>query len=219
MKNTKEKTLVLLMPFTYIFIGVTLIVSYFAFNNTALLHKLIMYPYGMKAPKEYYRLLTSGFIHADWNHLIFNMFTLYFFGAIVEHVLQGITGAIAGIALYIFLYLSSIVVSSLPALIKQKNNSYYRSLGASGGVSAILFFSIYYFPWSKISILFIPIGIPAILFAILYTLYSYYMSKKGMDNIGHDAHLGGGLYGFLFAFLIDPSHGLMFLQQLLHPQF
>ncbi|MBC7555302.1 MAG: rhomboid family intramembrane serine protease [Taibaiella sp.] len=207
------------MTVTIILIIFTGIITYLAFTNTTLLNKLIMYPYGMTTPGEYYRLLTSGFIHADWNHLIFNMFTLYFFGVNCEMILQEIQPGAGGLGLFALLYISAIIISSLPALFKHKNDSYYRSLGASGGVSAILFFSIYYMPWSKIMIFFIPIGIPAIVYAILYSLYSYYMSKKGMDNIGHDAHLGGGIYGFLFAFLVDPTHGQMLLEQLRHPQF
>ena len=177
-----------------------------------------MYPYGMSEPKEYYRLLTSGFIHADWNHLVLNMITLYCFGENAEYILSGVNSNM-GPAIYIVLYLSAIVVSSLPALVKHKNHSYYRSLGASGGVAAVLFFVIYYFPWSKIRFMFIPIGIPAILFGIAYSVYSAYMAKKGNDNIGHDAHLGGAVYGFIFAFVVDPTHGMMFIDQMRNPQF
>ncbi len=206
------------MIITILLIAVTVLVSMAAFNDVALLHKLIMFPYGMRTPKDYYRLLTSGFIHGDWNHLIFNMFTLYFFGRNAEAVFDSISGAGGG-ALYIILYLTAITISSVPALIKHKNHSYYRSLGASGGVSAILFFVIYYFPWSKIQFYFIPIGIPAIFYGVAYSFYSYYMSKKGNDNIGHDAHLFGAIYGFVFAFLVDPTHGRMFLEQITHPDF
>ncbi len=177
-----------------------------------------MYPFIMKRPSEYYRMLTSGFVHGDWNHLLFNMFTLFFFGQNAESIFAEIAPT-GGAILYIILYLSGIVVSSLPAFVKHINHSYYRSLGASGGVSAVLFFVIYYFPWASIRIMFIPIGIPAILYGILYSLYSAYMAKRGADNIGHDAHLWGGVYGFVFAFLVDPSHGSLLLEQLLHPRF
>ncbi len=198
------------MSITLIVIAITALVSIAAFNNTSLLNKLILYPRQMNSPEEYYRFLTSGFIHADWNHLIFNMYALYMFGSQMEDF-------IGSPFLYIVLYLSAIIISSIPPFIKNRNNSYYRSLGASGGVSAIVFFSIYYFPWSRMGIIFIPIHIPSIIFAVLYLMYSYFMSKRGTDNIGHDAHISGALYGMLFALLIDPTHGQSFLFQLTHP--
>jgi hypothetical protein len=99
-------------------------------------------------------------------------------------------------------------------MIKHHNHSYYKALGASGGVSAILFASIYFQPWSRIGILFIPVGIPAIIFAVLYLAYSAYASNRGRDNIGHDAHFLGGVYGFVFAFLFDPTHGRIFIEQI-----
>ncbi len=206
------------MTFTLIFIAITVLVSIAAFNNRDLINKLILYPRIMSRPAEYYRLLSSGFIHADWNHLIFNMFTLYFFGRNAEYVLGEFFPQSAGIV-FCVLYLSAIVISSLPSMIKHRDNSHYAALGASGGVSAILFFTIYYFPWAGIQIYFIPIGIPAIIYGVLYSAYSFYMAKKGNDNVGHDAHLGGGIYGFIFAFLVDPTHGRMFLEQITHPVF
>ena len=206
------------MVITLLLIVITVAISLAALNNAQLLHKLIMFPYGMKTPSEYYRMLTSGFIHEDYNHLFFNMFSMYFFGRNAENIFGQLDGSIGSIY-YLVLYLTAIVISSLPAFIKHKNNRYYRSLGASGGVSAIMFFVIYFFPWSKIQFFFVPMGIPAILYALLYSIYSAYMSKKGNDNIGHDAHLGGAAYGFLFAFLVDPTHGRMFLDEITHPSF
>lgn len=199
------------MSYTLIIIIVTAIVSIAAFSNKDLENKLILWPRKMDTPDQYYRLLTSGFIHSDWNHLIFNMFTLYSFGRIVESYYLD-----SGI-LYIILYLSAIVIASLPSFLKNRNNSFYRSLGASGGVSAILFFAIYYSPWSKIGFFFLPIGIPSILFALAYIAYTVYMSKRGTDNINHEAHLLGCLYGMLFAFLVDPTHGLSFIYAITHP--
>lgn len=190
-----------------------------AFNDANLRGRLILYPRVMHGPAEYYRLLTSGFIHADWNHLIFNMITMFFFGRIVEESILGEFYGRAGGLVYLLLYLSGIVISSIPSVIKHKDDSTYAALGASGGVSSVLFFVIYYFPWSKINIFLIPIGIPAIIYGVLYTIYSLYMSKRGNDNIGHDAHLGGAFYGIIFALLVDPSHGRMFMYELLHPRF
>src|ERR1035437_2102232 len=159
------------MSFTIIIIAITVLISIAAFNNVALMNKLILWPKQMSSPEEYYRLITSGFIHNDWNHLIFNMLTLYFFGTNAEMIFGQLSYGI----LFIILYLTGIIIASLPSFLKNRNNSYYRSLGASGGVSAIIFFSIYYFPWSRIYFFFIPIGIPSIIFAILYLIYSAFM--------------------------------------------
>lgn len=202
------------MSYTLIIIAITALVSYLAFQDQNLENWLILWPRKMDNPAEYYRLLTSGFIHADWNHLIFNMLTLYFFGGAVENIIG------AGLFM-VLLYLTGIVVASLPSFIKNRNNSYYRSLGASGGVSAIVFFNIYFFPWNKLYMFFIPIGIPNIIFAVLYLLYSAYMSKNanGSDNVNHDAHIWGSVYGFLFAIIYDPTHGMYFINTLLHPTY
>lgn len=196
------------MTYTLILVLLTVGISIAGFNNENIINKLILWPRYMDSPKEYYRLLTSGFIHADWNHLLFNMFSLFFFAQTIEYLE----------ILLPILYLSGIVVASLPSFLKNRNNSYYRSLGASGGVASIIFFTIYYSPWSRISFYFIPFfDIPAILFGVLYLAYEAYMSKRGQGNVNHDAHFWGSVYGLFFAFLIDPTHGLNFIQVLLHP--
>lgn len=207
----------MIQPFiTLIIIAITVLVSIYAFSNQSVVQKLILYPRIMNRPSEYYRLITSGFIHSDWNHLFFNMFTMFFFGRIAEYVWMSLWGQ-AGILLYIIFYLSSIAVASAPAIIKHKNNTAYAALGASGGVSAVMFFVIYYQPWSSIYVYFVKL--PALVYAVLYIIYSYYMNKRGMDNIGHDAHLGGAFYGLICALLADPYHGQLFINQLMHPTF
>lgn len=201
------------MSYTLIIIIITAIISIISFNNYSLSDKLILWPSRMHSPEEYYRLITSGFIHADWVHLIFNMLTLYFFGETVEFafMLMGIHG------LFLVLYLAGIVVASLPSFIKNRNNGYYRSLGASGGVAAVLFASVYFSPWQKIYIMFIPIGIPAIIAGVGYLIYSAYASRKGHGNINHDAHFWGAVFGFVFTLLVEPSHGRLFFDQVMHP--
>jgi membrane associated rhomboid family serine protease len=202
------------MNFTIIIIIVTVLITIAAFNNDSLMNKLILWPRQMASPREYYRLITSGFIHADWNHLIFNMLTLFFFGPTVEMIF----GQLGNSFLYVVLYLTAIVVSSLPSFLKNRNNSYYRSLGASGGISAVVFFTIYYFPWTRMGLIFIPfVTIPAIIFAIAYLVYSAVMSKRGTGVMNHDAHIWGSVYGFVFAVIIDPSHGLSFINEIMHP--
>jgi membrane associated rhomboid family serine protease len=196
------------MSFTLITVIITVAISIAAFNNENLVNKLILWPRYMNDPQEYYRLLTAGFIHADWNHLIFNMVSLYFIGSSAESIL--------GMG-FLTLYLTGIIISSLPSFLKHRNNSYYRSLGASGGVAAIMFFFIYFAPWSKLYIIFLPIGIPAILFGVLYLVYEAYMAKKGGGTMNHDAHFWGAVYGLIYALVIDPTHGKLFLNAVLNP--
>jgi membrane associated rhomboid family serine protease len=167
----------------------------------------------MDNPAEYYRLLTSGFIHADWPHLIFNMLTLYFFGENVEYYFT----ALGKPVLYPLLYTLGIITASLPSFAKHRNNGYYRSLGASGGVAAILFSFVYMAPWAVIRVWFVPI--PAIIAAVLYLAYSAYMSRKSSDNINHDAHFWGAVFGFAFTLVFDPSHGRLFFDQIVRPSF
>jgi membrane associated rhomboid family serine protease len=202
------------MSYTLIIIAITAIVSIMAFSNEELYNRLILWPRRMDSPGEYYRLLTSGFIHADWMHLLFNMYALFMFGRFVEdmYILMGL-----GSSFFLLLYLAGIVAASLPSYVKNRNNSYYRSLGASGGVSAIIFSSVYFSPWSTIYILIIPV--PAILAAIGYVAYSAYMSRRGGDNVNHDAHLWGAVFGFVFTLLFSPDHGSIFIQNLMHPTF
>lgn len=201
------------MSYSIIFVIITVVVSLAAFNNSNLLNKLILWPAGMDNQNEYYRLLSCGFIHADYMHLAFNMLALYMFGQQVEAYYNYIGHA----HLFPVLYLTGIIASSLPSYAKQKNNSYYRSLGASGGVSAVLFAFVYFAPWQIIYVFIFPV--PGIIAAIAYLVYSAYMSKKGADNIGHDAHLWGAVFGFLFTLLFDPTHGRIFFQQLINPSF
>lgn len=203
------------MSLTLIIIIITAITSVMAFSNHQLLDKLIFYPAKMNGPGEYYRFITHGLIHADWIHLFFNMYVLYIFGTQVEYLYQGYIGKPY---LYMVMYVLALIASSLPSFAKHRNNYYYSALGASGAVAAVLFTFVYYAPWSTLLIFGI-IPMPAIIGAVLYLVYSAYMSRKGTDNIGHDAHFYGAVFGFIFSFLFDPSHGRVFLEQLLKPQF
>ena len=153
---------------TIIIIAFTVLVSWQAFNNRRLEDRLILWPPAVSRFHQYDRLLTHGFIHADWQHLIFNMITLFFFGRQVEQVFGG---GITGMLGFVFFYLSAIVMAILPTYLRHKNDSHYRSLGASGGVSAVLFAFILLAPWAKMIIFPIPIPIPAILYAVLDVAY------------------------------------------------
>jgi membrane associated rhomboid family serine protease len=197
------------IAFTVALVAITVLISLAAFNDQRFTDKLILWPSRMRKPDEYYRLLTSGFIHADWAHLFFNMFTMFFMGRFVESAFMayGITPW-----LYVLMYLAGIIVASLPSFYKNRHNAYYRSLGASGGVAAVLFSSVYFSPWSQIYIFFLPM--PNIVFAILYLAYSVYMSRKGQTTINHDAHFWGAVFGFLFTLIIEPSHGMNFIREI-----
>lgn len=202
------------IPVTYILIGITAITSFASFQNIDLTNKLIFYPAQIQRNKEYWRFITHGLIHGDVFHLLMNMFTLYFFGRLVEFDFLQIFGNAYVFPLF---YLSALVVASIPSYYKYKDNYSYRSLGASGAVAAVIFASVILDPWNKIYVYFI--GIPGILFAVLYIWYSRHMSQRGMDNIGHDAHLHGSLFGIVFPLVLKPQLIPHFIEMLMHPRF
>jgi membrane associated rhomboid family serine protease len=179
-----------------IVIIITVLVSLYAWQKPAVMQKWIMNPYRVNRNNEYYRFITSGFIHADYAHLFFNMFSLYFFARVVESSM--------GTLNFLVLYIVGIIISDLPTYFKYKNASYYNSLGASGGVSSVIFASILLDPLNKIYIFFIPIGIPGFIYGLLFLIFCYYMSKKGGDNINHDAHFYGSIFGILYTAVILP---------------
>ena len=200
---------------TYILIGITAITSFTAFSNIELLNKMIFYPYEIKRKNEWWKFITHGFVHADMQHLIFNMLTLYFFGRQIEVTFQALFG---NEWMYPVFYLSALFFASLPSYLKHKDNASYRSLGASGAISAVLFATIIFDPWQILYLNFF-IPIPALLFAVGYVIYSSYMSKKGNDNIGHDAHLYGALYGIVFPIVFKPQLISYLIEELKHPRF
>ncbi len=197
---------------TLILIGVTVLVSWQAFERRPLMERLILWPPAIERKKQFDRLLTHGFVHADWQHLLFNMLTLFFFGRAIEPLFAQYLGPL-GFALF---YLSAVVVAILPTYLRHRHDPSYRSLGASGGVSAVLFASILLQPWMLI---FIPIPIPAVLYGIGYVAYSFWMDRNGGDNVNHSAHLSGAIYGVLFMLLMEPRVGGHFMQALLKPSF
>ena len=194
---------------------VTVGISIGAFYNRQILGKFIMSPYAVIHEKEWYRVVTHAFIHANWAHLIFNMIALWSFGIAVEYYFSTITDK-PQIHLYL-MYFGAIIFSSIPDLTKKKNNPNYLSLGASGGVSAIVFAAIFFDPWRLIYVFFLPC--PGIVFGVLYLIYSSYQSKKASDNINHDAHFYGAIFGLAYPLLIEPSIFQYFIYQLTHPSF
>ena len=201
---------------TLIIIIVTLIITVIGFYSDEVMSKMMLNAYQVYHKKEWYRMITHGFLHADWTHLIINMIVLYSFGSNVEAWFGKLkmAGYIDSVAItYSLLYFGGIIVSSMITLIRHRNNRWYNSVGASGAVSAIIFTSIFFSPLDKLYF-FAVIPIPGIVFGILYLVYSSYMSRRNRDNINHDAHFLGAVYGFVFPFLIDFDLISHFLQGL-----
>jgi membrane associated rhomboid family serine protease len=209
-----------MFPVTFLLIAVNVVFSLMAFNNADVMNKAIMWPYGVKRNKQYYRFITSGFIHGDYMHLFFNMFTLYFFGRVIELYFSGYE--LGGKIAYLLLYAAALVISDLPTYLKQKDNAQYRCLGASGAVSALVFAAVIFDPWSLLY-LFGAVPVPAIVYAVLYIIYCIYMGKRSKDNINHDAHLWGGLFGLAYTILlIGIKNASLFeplLNRLVNPKF
>ena len=193
-------------------IGVTVVVSYIAFQNRELSAKLQFNAAQIIHSKEYYRLVSHAFIHANWSHLGVNMLVLYFFGRNTVVYFDHYFGNKAT-AYFLLLYFGGILASNIWSLIKHKNNYYYNAVGASGAVSAVLFATIFFQPWEPLY-LFAIIPIPGILFAAGYLFYSYQMSKKQSDNVAHDAHFLGAVFGFIFPILLKPDLFTHFIHNL-----
>lgn len=205
-------------PVTIGLIIANLVFSFIGFSNSKLVDKTIMWPYRVAREKQYFRFITSGFLHADMIHLFFNMFTLFFFGRFLEGILsiEGLGGNIA----YLGLYFLGLIVSDIPSYFKHRNDYNYRSLGASGAVSAVIFATIVFSPWSSIY-LYGAIKISAAVYAVLFVFYCVYMSRKGGGHINHDAHLWGSIFGLVYTIILiailQPQLFTDILEQLKHP--
>lgn len=202
-----------IIEINHIIIGFTCLISFMAFNNPYWTYKLKHWPYQEVRDGEYYRWLTSGFLHGDIMHLIFNMITLYYFGRTVETWFTFVFPDFGRI-FYLIFYLIAIVAASSATFYKYRESPSFASIGASGAVAAVLFASILLLPTSKIYLFFIPIGIPGFIFGIMYLWFSAYEAKRGQDNIDHTAHYYGAIFGFFFPMLFEPKLMPLFLQQL-----
>jgi len=167
------------------------------YAKPAIIEASLFRPYWFLRRKQYATVITSGFVHADLPHLIFNMVTFWFFAFPLERQIGSLRFAV--------LYFAALAVSDLGTYLKHRNDPQYASLGASGAISAVLFAAIVYFPWMKLFIIPIPLPIPAPLFAVGYVAYSWYSARQARGRINHDAHLGGALFGLLFVLVTDPS--------------
>lgn len=193
-------------PVASIIFVFTIITSIYAFNDPTLFGKFMLHPYSISRRYKVYTLITSGLIHADWMHLIFNMMTFFFFAFQLE--------AMIGSWQFGVVYFMGLILSDIPSVIKHKNDMWYNSLGASGAISAVLFSYILLQPFSSMIIFPLPIRIWAIIFGPLYLLYCVYASRQSRDNINHDAHFFGALTGLIVTVLIVPGVIPHFLGQL-----
>jgi len=199
------------MNIVSIIIAITVLISFQANKNPDLKNRFLYIPYDIKRKNEYYRLLSHIFIHADISHLAFNMISLYFLGSTLEYYFIDYYGLQLGTAYLLILYFAGAIFASLPSFLKQQDNSEYRSLGASGAVSAVIFAAILWDPSMKFGILFIPFPIPAYIFGPIYLAVEYFSMKRGGTGIAHDAHLGGAVFGILFVLLLNINKGKEFL--------
>lgn len=185
------------MTITISIVILTALVSFSAFSNEKLMNDLIFYPPAVSKRNQWYRFLSCGLIHADFMHLIFNMVSLYLFGRFVEEKFTEIF-AEKGKIMYLALYATALVVSLLPTYFNNKDNYSYRSLGASGAVSAVVFAGLMIAPYVEVGFFLIPPIIPGFVFGPLYLIITAVLDRKGGDNINHSAHLWGALYGVAF---------------------
>lgn len=201
------------MSITLGIIILTSLVSYLAFNRYDLFDKLKFSPARVLHERQYYRLASYALLHSGWGHLLVNMFVLFSFGSAVEKYFHDAFGA-KYVVNYLLLYIGAVIFSNAHALIKYRNDHFYSAVGASGGVAAVLFSSILFNPWSRIYFFGI-LPIPGILFGLVYLFYCYYMDKQNKDNIAHDAHLLGAIFGLVFPTLMQPEIFLLFTKKLL----
>ncbi len=197
---------------TLVIIMVTTGISLYTMQKPRIQNGLMMNPYQIASHGQYYRLISSGFIHRDHMHLILNMFSFYFFGTQLEYIFKEIFSGLGGIH-FIAIYMLGIVVSDIPTVLKHRKNSHYNSLGASGAVSAVVFACILFLPLRDICIYGV-LCFPGVVLGLAYLVYSFYSSKKSKDGINHDAHLYGALFGVAYCLVFYPDSLRIFLEQM-----
>lgn len=198
--------------FVFIIIAITSIISITAFNRRDIYAKYLFNAYQIVRRKEWIRVVSHAFLHSSYEHLIINMLVLYFFADTALYYMAD-NFTLHPFILFTIFYLLAVVASSIFSLIKHKDNYYYNAIGASGAVSAVVFFCIFFDPW-RLLYLYAVIPIPGILAGVAYLLYSYIKSKKDNDNIGHDAHFWGAIFGLSFPVLIKPELFYTFIKKL-----
>jgi membrane associated rhomboid family serine protease len=198
---------------TFAIIGFTVLVSLLAFRDRKVFENMLFEPFVINARKDWFRLVTHGFIHGNVPHLAVNMFVLYMFRPLVEKRYAQLTMRSSMLS-FLILYLAGITLSSLPGYYKHRYDPTYRAVGASGATSAVVFASILMFPLNTLTLLILPNPTPAWLFGLLYLAYEWYMGKRGGDGIAHDAHFAGAIVGVAFTALLDPGVVQRFIAQI-----
>jgi membrane associated rhomboid family serine protease len=201
------------MSMTLIIIIVTSVFSIIGFYQPGMMHRFNFNPFSIYHRKQYYRLFTHAFLHADWIHLFINMFVLYSFGNELDYWMHRYFGPGKGTSYFLTLYFGGILLSTLYGLIKNRDNYNYNAVGASGAVSSVVFACIFFAPMQKL-LLFAVLPVRGIFFGILYLGYSWYMSRKATENIAHDVHFWGAIFGFLFPLVLDYRLYQAFIYQL-----
>lgn len=195
MQRTMEQ--ILTLPVTLLLMASVVLVTLLAWSYKPVQQALMLTPYKVREKGQVYRSLTAGWLHGDISHLVVNMFGLYFF---TEHVMR-----VLDVTRFLFLYISAVVVAFIPTTLRHMRNPDYHSAGASGAVAAIMFSAVLLNPKLKLALLFLPIPVPGIIFAVAYLAYSVWQSYQSKDNINHDAHLAGALYGAALTYLFEPA--------------
>ncbi|HMR93726.1 MAG TPA: rhomboid family intramembrane serine protease [Chitinophagaceae bacterium] len=189
------------LTITLVIIIITALVSVGGFSNQKIIDDLIFYPPAVSKRNQWYRFFSCGLIHADWAHLLFNMLSLFLFGAFVEKSFIYLFEE-KGKIFYLLMYVLALFVCLLPTYFKHKNDYHYRSLGASGAVSAVIFAGLLLEPRNRVGLFFIPPVIPGYVFGPLYLIISTYLARQGRDNINHSAHIWGALFGIAFVIIM-----------------
>ncbi len=188
---------------TILIIAITVLVSFASFNNEELNYKLPFSPYLVRHENEWWRVITHAFVHADHMHLFFNMYVFYNFGELIEKTLKYTYGDLTGGIYFLGLYFGGIIFATLPSFQKHSDNLMYRSVGASGAVSAVLFAFIMVYPTAPLNLMLIPIPIPAYIMGALYLAFETYSNNNRNTNIAHDAHLAGAVFGIVYMLVLD----------------
>ena len=183
-------------PITLAIVGTNVIISLAAFSVPSIMEVGMLQPYRTVKHNTWYELITSGFLHGSIGHLAFNMLTLFFFGSVMEQTLGGTQ--------FIALYFTGLIVSSIPSIIRHRDNPEYATIGASGAVESVLFAFTLLYPFENIYLMFIPIGIPAIIFGVMFVAYSIWASKRE-GKVNHEAHLAGAAWGILYLLIFVPG--------------
>lgn len=192
-------------------------VSLLCFNNRDIFYRLSLNPYSITKRHQWDRIITHGFVHADFMHLLINMLVMWSFGRYMESFFSVLRPDLTAL-LFSALYFGGMTAACIPDIVKYRDNPYYNSIGASGAVSALVFSSILLDPWGKISLMGV-IPMPSIVFGACYLWYESYMGRRGGDNINHGAHIWGAVYGLLFPIIIERGMLGVFIDRLLHPDF